>query len=84
MLCSALSSSLPALAIDPQTEKRVRLGSHFVSPTDFAMSGHRLKPQPLMVLLPINTEKMWSEVMEKDPNANGKELKREKAAREPR
>lgn len=80
MLCSALSSSLPALALDPQTEKRVRLGSHFVSPTDFAMLDHRLKPQPLMVLFPIDTEKMWSEVTERDLNANGKELKREKAA----
>lgn len=45
------------------------------------MWGHGLKPQLLMVLFPINTEKMWSEVTEWDPNANGKELKREKAAR---
>lgn len=72
MLFSALSSSLPALAVDPQTEKRVHLENQFCFFHCLNMSDHRLKPQPLMVLFPINTEKMWSEVTEGDLNANGK------------
>lgn len=47
----------------------------FVFPTN----SNRIKPQPPMVLLSINTEKMWSEVREGDLNSNGKEPKHEKA-----